>query len=123
MIGVNSFMRDELENTKSTQKNSIHRKIGLGIYIIFAVIYYFFMKDMFLDGTFFLIVGIALLLIIIFKFFKDHTYDFQVIAVCMYFLIFGSVHILQLSPLILVVAGIVLVIVTIFPRSRSVKKG
>ena len=123
MIGVNSFMRDELENTKSTQKHSIHRKIGLGIYIIFAVIYYFFMKDMFLDGTFFLIVGIALLLIIIFKFFKDHTYDFQVIAVCMYFLIFGSVHILQLSPLILVVAGIVLVIVTIFPHSRSVKKG
>ena len=59
MIGVNSFMRDELENTKSTQKNSIHRKIGLGIYIIFAVIYYFFMKDMFLDGTFFLIVGIS----------------------------------------------------------------
>ena len=58
-------MRDELENTKSTQKHSIHRKIGLGIYIIFAVIYYFFMKDMFLDGTFFLIVGIALLLIII----------------------------------------------------------
>jgi hypothetical protein len=123
MIGVNGFMRDELENTKSTQKNSIHRKIGLGIYIIFALIYYFFMKDRFLDGPFFLIVGIALLLIIIFKFFKDHTYDFQVIAVCMYFLIFGSVHILQLSPLILVVAGIVLVIVTIFPHSRSVKKG
>lgn len=123
MIGVNSFMRDELENTKSTQKNSIHRKIGLGIYIIFAVIYYFFMKDMFLDGTFFLIVGIALLLIIIFRFFKDHTYDFQVIAVCMYFLIFGSVHILQSSPLILVVASIVLIIVTIFPNSKAVKKG
>ena len=123
MIGVNGFMRDELENTKSTQKNSIHRKIGLGIYIIFALIYYFFMKDMFLDGTFFLIVGIALLLVIIFKFFKDHTYDFQVIAVCMYFLIFGSVHILQLSPLILVVASIVLVIVTIFPNFKSVKKG
>lgn len=51
-------MIDKLENTKSTQKNSIHRKIGLGIYIIFALIYYFFMKDMFLDGTFFLIVGI-----------------------------------------------------------------
>ena len=123
MIGVNSFMRDELENTKSTQKNSIHRKIGLGIYIIFALIYYFFMKDMFLDGTFFLIVGIALLLIIIFKFFKNHTYDFQVIAVCMYFLIFGSVYILQLSPLILVVASIVLIIVTIFPNSKAVKKG
>ena len=123
MIGVNSFMRDELENTKSTQKNSIHRKIGLGIYIIFAVIYYFFMKDMFLDGTFFLIVGIALLLIIIFRFFKDHTYDFQVIAVCMYFLIFGSVHILQSSPLILVVASIILIIVTIFPHSKAVKKG
>ena len=123
MIGVNGFMRDELENTKSTQKNSIHRKIGLGIYIIFALIYYFFMKDRFLDGTFFLIVGIALLLIIIFKFFKDHTYDFQVIAVCMYFLIFGSVHILQLSPLILVVASIVLIIVTIFPNSKAVKKG
>ena len=116
-------MRDELENTKSTQKNSIHRKIGLGIYIIFALIYYFFMKDMFLDGTFFLIVGIALLLIIIFKFFKNHTYDFQVIAVCMYFLIFGSVYILQLSPLILVVASIVLIIVTIFPNSKAVKKG
>ena len=116
-------MRDELENTKSTQKNSIHRKIGLGIYIIFAVIYYFFMKDMFLDGTFFLIVGIALLLIIIFRFFKDHTYDFQVIAVCMYFLIFGSVHILQSSPLILVVASIILIIVTIFPHSKAVKKG
>ena len=116
-------MRDNLENTKSTHENSIYKKIGLGIYIVFAVIYYFFMKDMFLDGTFFLIVGIALLLVIIFKFFKDHTYDFQVIAVCMYFLIFGSVHILQLSPLILVVAGIVLVIVTIFPHSRSVKKG
>lgn len=123
MIGVNGFMRDELENTKSTQKNSIHRKIGLGIYIIFALIYYFFMKDRFLDGTFFLIVGIALLLIIIFKFFKNHTYDFQVIAVCMYFLIFGSVHILQLSPLILVVASIVLIIVTIFPNSKAVKKG
>jgi len=123
MIGVNGFMRDELENTKSTQKNSIHRKIGLGIYIIFAVIYYFFMKDMFLDGTFFLIVGIALLLIIIFRFFKDHTYDFQVIAVCMYFLIFGSVHILQSSPLILVVASIILIIVTIFPHSKAVKKG
>ena len=123
MIGVNSFMRDELENTKSTQKNSIHRKIGLGIYIIFALIYYFFMKDMFLDGTFFLIVGIALLLIIIFRFFKDHTYDFQVIAVCMYFLIFGSVHILQSSPLILVVASIILIIVTIFPHSKAVKKG
>ena len=123
MIGVNGFMRDELENTKSTQKNSINRKIGLGIYIIFALIYYFFMKDMFLDGTFFLIVGIALLLIIIFKFFKNHTYDFQVIAVCMYFLIFGSVHILQLSPLILVVASIVLIIVTIFPNSKAVKKG
>ncbi|WP_226928898.1 hypothetical protein, partial [Psychrobacter faecalis] len=66
-------MRDELENTKSTQKNSIYKKTGLGIYIIFAVIYYFFMQDIFLDGTFFLIVGIALLLIIIFKFFKDHT--------------------------------------------------
>ena len=78
MIGVNGFMRDELENTKSTQKNSIHRKIGLGIYIIFAVIYYFFMKDMFLDGTFFLIVGIALLLIIIFRFFKDHTYALHI---------------------------------------------
>lgn len=116
-------MIDKLENTKSTQKNSIHRKIGLGIYIIFALIYYFFMKDMFLDGTFFLIVGIALLLIIIFKFFKDHTYDFQVISVCIYFLIFGSVHILQLSPLILVVASIVLVIVTIFPNFKSVKKG
>jgi len=63
-------MRDELENTKSTQKNSIYKKTGLGIYIIFAVIYYFFMQDIFLDGTFFLIVGIALLLIIIFKFFK-----------------------------------------------------
>ena len=123
MIGVNGFMRDELENTKSTQKNSIHRKIGLGIYIIFALIYYFFMKDMFLDGTFFLIVGIALLLIIIFRFFKDHTYDFQVIAVCMYFLIFGSVHILQSSPLILVVASIILIIVTIFPHSKAVKKG
>ena len=116
-------MRDELENTKSTQKNSIHRKIGLGIYIIFAVIYYFFMKDMFLDGTFFLIVGIALLLIIIFKFFKDHTYDFQVIAFCIYVLIFGSVDFFQLNQSISAVAAIVLVIVTIFPHSRSVKKG
>jgi len=58
-------MRDNLENTKSTQEKSVYKKIGLGIYIIFALIYYFFMKDMFLDGTFFLVVGIALLLIII----------------------------------------------------------
>lgn len=45
-------MRDNLENTKSTQEKSVYKKIGLGIYIIFALIYYFFMKDMFLDGTF-----------------------------------------------------------------------
>ncbi len=79
-------MRDELENTKSTQKNSIHRKIGLGIYIIFAVIYYFFMKDMFLDGTFFLIVGIALLLIMTpaVKSVQLNLGDFNHTARCLY---------------------------------------
>ena len=123
MIGVNGFMRDELENTKSTQKNSIHRKIGLGIYIIFALIYYFFMKDRFLDGTFFLIVGIALLLIIIFKFFKEHTYDFQVIAFCIYVLIFGSVDFFQLNQSISAVAAIILLMITIFLHSKPVKKG
>ena len=66
-------MRHKLENTKSTQRSSVYKKIGLGIYIIFALIYYFFMKDMFLDGTFFLVVGIALLLIVILKRFKEHT--------------------------------------------------
>lgn len=122
MIGVNSFMRDELENTKSTQKNSIHRKIGLGIYIIFALIYYFFMKDMFLDGTFFLVVGIALLLIIIFKFFKEHDYNLGVIAFCIYILIFGSVDFFQLNQLISAVAAIVLLIIMIFVHYKSVEK-
>ena len=116
-------MRDNLENTKSTHENSIYKKIGLGIYIVFSLIYYFFMKDMFLDGTFFLIVGIALLLIIILKFFKEHTYDFQVIVVCIYFLIFGSVYFFHLNRLILAVAAIVLAIVTIFPNFKPVKKG
>ena len=122
MIGVNGFMRDELENTKSTQKNSIHRKIGLGIYIIFALIYYFFMKDMFLDGTFFLVVGIALLLIIIFKFFKEHDYNLGVIAFCIYILIFGSVDFFQLNQLISAVAAIVLLIIMIFVHYKSVEK-
>ena len=30
-------MRDNLENTKSTHENSIYKKIGLGIYIVFAL--------------------------------------------------------------------------------------
>ena len=116
-------MRDNLENTKPTQKKSIYRKIGVGIYIIFALVYYFFMKDMFLDGTFFIVVGIALLLIIMFKFFKEHTYELEVISVCIYFIIFGSVYFLHLSQLILVVASIVFAIVTIFLNSKHVKKG
>ena len=116
-------MRDKLENTKSTQEKSVYKKIGLGIYIIFALIYYFFMKDMFLDGTFFLVVGIALLLIIIFKFFKEHTYDFQVIAFCIYVLIFGSVDFFQLNQSISAVAAIILLMITIFLHSKPVKKG
>lgn len=115
-------MRDKLENTKSTQRSSVYKKIGLGIYIIFALVYYFFMKDMFLEGTFFLVVGIALLLTIIFKFFKEHTYDSQVIAFCIYILIFGSVDFFQLNQSILAVAAIVLAIVTIFLNSKPVRK-
>ena len=115
-------MRDNLENTKSTQEKSVYKKIGLGIYIIFALIYYFFMKDMFLDGTFFLVVGIALLLIIIFKFFKEHDYNLGVIAFCIYILILGSVDFFQLNQLISAVAAIVLLIIMIFIHYKSVEK-
>ena len=115
-------MRDNLENTKSTQEKSIYKKIGLGIYIIFALIYYFFMKDMFLDGTFFLVVGIALLLIIIFKFFKEHDYNLRAIAFCIYILIFGSVDFFQLNQLISAAAAIVLLIIMIFVHYKSVEK-
>lgn len=116
-------MRDKLEDTKSTQKNSVHKKIGLGIYIIFALSYYFFMKDMFLDGTFFLVVGIALLLVIIFKFFKEHNYNLEVIAFCIYILVFGSVDFFQLNQLISAVAAILLLIITIFLHFKPVKEG
>ena len=115
-------MRDNLENTKSTQEKSVYKKIGLGIYIIFALIYYFFMKDMFLDGTFFLVVGITLLLIIIFNFFKKHKYNLGVIAFCIYSLILGSVDFFQLNQSISAVAAIVLSIITIFLHYKSVKK-
>lgn len=115
-------MRDNLENTKSTQENSIYIKIGLGIYIIFALIYYFFMKDMFPDGTFFLVAGITLLLIIIFNFFKKHKYDLGVIAFCIYILIFGTVDFFQLNQLISAVAAIVLLIITTFLHYKSVEK-
>ena len=116
-------MRDNLENTKSTHENSIYKKIGLGIYILFALIYYFFMRDIFLDGTFFLVAGITLLLIIIFNFFKKHKYDLGVIAFCIYTLIFGSVDFFQLNKSISAVAAIVLLIITIFLHYKPVNKG
>ena len=116
-------MIDKIESTKSTQEKSIYRKIGVGVYIIFALIYYFFMKDMFPDGTFFIVVGIALLLTILFKLLKEHTCDLGIIAFCIYFLIFGLVVYFQLNQIITAISAIILCIVIISLNFKSTKKG
>lgn len=115
-------MKKKLEKIHSTQKIPLYTKKILGLSILFGGIYYF-IQDRFHEGTFFLVVGIILVLMNIFSFLKKRSYDLFLAMGSIYMLVIGAVELFSLDKNLSIWVSIVFAIVSIFSVFKPIRKG
>lgn len=115
-------MKNKSEGNHSTKKMPLYTKIILGLSILFCGIYYF-IQDRFHEGTFFLVVGIILVLMNIFNFLKKRSYDLFSAMGSIYMLVIGAVELFTLDKNISIWVTIIFTLVSIFSVFKPIRKG